>query len=208
MDMPEQLFFFKGVGKEYTDNEVFNRAHQRILETYHPKDKKIGMFTICSWGKPYRQSYVHYFILKTLMKADFFSKLDLIVVTNAGVIPYELTDSYPYFGYDWDPNLETPAIKQVYKEVLERRLREFLQSKQRYYSKFCCYLRHKSESYEVIRRIEERSGLSIPNFAIPEREIKPKEYEEISLNFYDDHDIYLIVNRNLANLTKKLGEYL
>ncbi|MHA1145252.1 MAG: DUF5591 domain-containing protein [Candidatus Helarchaeota archaeon] len=206
--MPEPLFFLKGVGKDYTDNEIFNRAHEKIIKEYIPEEEKVALFTVCSWGKPYRQSYIHYFILRSLIQNGFLSKLGLIVLTNAGVIPYELTDDYPYFSYDWDPNLETDTIKQAYIEILERRLIEFLETKRKYYSRFCCYLRHESESYKVIQQVEEKLGILIPNFSLPEREITQEEYEQISLGFYDDHDIYLIVARNLNHLTDNLKRFL
>ena len=100
----EQLLFLKGVGKEYTDNPIFNNAHKKIIDEYKPPiSGKAALFTVCAWGKPYRQSYIHYFILKSLITAKLLDKLQLIVVTNAGVVPYELSDDYPYFAYDWDP---------------------------------------------------------------------------------------------------------
>ena len=99
----EKLIFLKGVGKKYLDNPIFNSAHKKIIDEYFPSDLgKICLFTVCSWGKPYRQSYIHYFILKSLIDANLFDKIQLVIVTNAGVIPYELSDDFPYFAYDWD----------------------------------------------------------------------------------------------------------
>ena len=203
----KQLIFLKGVGKEYTDNPIFNSAHKKIIDDYKPSvSGKIGLLTVCSWGKPYRQSYIHYFMLRSLIKAKLFDKLQLIIVTNAGVVPYELSDNYPYFAYDWDPLLETPEIKKIYIEVLTERLREFLQVKKKYYSSFVCYLRHQSESYQAIQNIEQELKIKIPNLAIHENKIAEHEISEVSLNFYNDHDIVLITQRNLDNLFERLKE--
>ncbi|MHA1377370.1 MAG: DUF5591 domain-containing protein [Candidatus Helarchaeota archaeon] len=205
----KQLIFLKGVGKNYTDNPIFNEAHKKIIKEYKPPvSGKIGLFTVCSWGKPYRQSYIHYFILRSLIKENLLDRLQIIVVTNAGVVPYELSDDYPYYAYDWDPNLETPQIKKTYMEVLSKRLMEFLQSKGKYYSSFCCYLRHESESYKSLKGVEKILQLRIPNFAIDENEISDDEISEVSLDFYEDHDVVLITERNLNNLTKKLKEFI
>ena len=78
------------------------------------------------------------------------------------------------------PNLETESIKKLYIEVLSRRLFEFLQAKGDYYSSFCCYLRHNSESYQSIKAVENILKLEIPNFAIHENEIKRDE--QIKMN--------------------------
>ncbi|MHA1301568.1 MAG: DUF5591 domain-containing protein [Candidatus Helarchaeota archaeon] len=203
----KQLIFLKGVGKKYTDNPIFNEAHQKIIKSYRPPvSGKICLFTVCSWGKPYRQSYIHYFILRSLIKADLLDKLEMVIVTNAGVVPYKLSDDYPYYAYDWDPNLETPEIKKIYVEVLSRRLLEFLQSKREFYRKFCCYLRHESESYQSIKRVEKILKLKIPNLAIHEKKITNEEIYEVSLNYYEDHDLVLITKRNLEHLVKNLKE--
>ncbi len=205
--MDEPLIFLKGVGKKYTDNPIFNAAHEKIIKEYKPEvTGKVCLFTVCAWGKPYRQSYVHYFILRSLINAKLYDKLQLVIVTNAGVIPYELTDGYPYFAYDWDPNLETPEIKKSYIETLSRRLLEFLQAKSNFYGSFCCYLRHDSESYQSIKNVEKILKLQVPNLAIHENEISVSEISQVSLNFYEDHDLVLITERNLNNLVKKLKE--
>ncbi|MHA1786037.1 MAG: DUF5591 domain-containing protein [Candidatus Helarchaeota archaeon] len=208
--MPENkdLIFLKGVGKKFTDNDIFNEAHQKILSNYQPSEKKVGFFTVCSWGKPYRQSYIHYFIIRELITNKLLEKLELIVLTNAGVIPYKYTDDYPYYAYDWDPNLETPTIKEVYKQILKKRLMEFMKQKSKYFKKFCCFLRYESESYQVVKEIEKEFKIQIPNFSIPEKQINIDEYDKISLGFYDDHDIFLVVKRNLNNLILSLQEFL
>ncbi|NHI92650.1 MAG: hypothetical protein EAX96_09110 [Candidatus Lokiarchaeota archaeon] len=208
MKNEDKLLFLKGIGKKYTDNEIFNKSHENILSNYKPSEKKVGLFTVCSWGKPYRQSYIHYMIISELIKNNLFDKIELIVLTNAGVIPYGFTDEYPYFAYDWDPNLETPEIKKIYIKILKKRLEEFLNKKSKYFIKFCCYLRHSSESFKVVKNIEEEFKILIPNFAINEKEIRKEEYDEISLGFYDDHDIYLVTKRSLNNLTTSLKKFL
>ncbi|MFX0132241.1 MAG: DUF5591 domain-containing protein [Candidatus Hodarchaeota archaeon] len=203
----EQLLFLKGVGKEYTDNHIFNTAHKKIIDEYKPNiSNQIALFTVCSWGKPYKQSYIHYFILRSLIKANLLDKLQLIIVTNAGIVPYGLSDDYPYFAYDWDPLLETPEIKKIYIEVLTKRLNEFMEHKKKYYSRFCCYLRHQSESYQSIKKVEKELKLEIPNLAIHENKITQNEISQVSLDYYEDHDLALITKRNLDNLVNRLKE--
>ena len=208
MKPDDKLYFLKGVGKDFTDNDMFNKAHENILSKYNLKDKKVCFFTVCSWGKPYRQSYIHYLINRALISNNLFEKIEIIVLTNAGVIPYGFTDDYPYFAYDWDPNLETPKIKEVYMQFLRKRLKEFLEQKSKFFTKFCCYLRYDSESYHVVKEMEKEFNMKIPNFAINENEITKEEYEEISLSYYDDHDIYLVTKRSLDNLISSLKEFL
>lgn len=203
----KELIFLKGIGKKFTDNEIFNQAHEKILNSYQPPGKKIAVFTVCSWGKPYRQSYIHYLLIRELIQNKLFDKIELIVLTNAGVIPYGFIDDYPYFAYDWDPNLETPEVKKIYIEILEKRLSEFLKKFSKDFRKFCCFLRHDSESYHVVKSISTKFNLNIPIFSLDEKNITQKEYEEISLCYYDDHDIYLVTKRNLKNLITSLKEF-
>ena len=208
MSFDKKLIFLKGIGKKYTDNEVFNKAHDNIMKNYKPPAKKIALFTVCSWGKPYRQSYIHYLLIRELVHNQLFEKVELIVLTNAGVIPYGQTDEYPYFAYDWDPNLETPIVKKIYIEILEKRLEEFLNEFSNKFTKFCCYLRHDSESYNVVKTLNKKLNLSILNFSLNEKEIKQEEIHEISLGFYDDHDIYLVTKRNLQHLVTSLKDFI
>ncbi len=207
MSFDKDLIFLKGIGKEYTDNEIFNKSHENILNSYQPSGNKVALFTVCSWGKPYRQSYIHYLLIRELIQNKLFDKIELIILTNAGVIPYGQTDEYPYFAYDWDPNLETPKIKKIYIEILEKRLNEFLDKFKKYFAKFCCFLRYDSESYHAVKTMSKKFNLEIPNFSLNENEITREEYNEISLGFYDDHDIYLVTKRNLNNLITSLKEF-
>jgi len=208
MSFDKELVFLKGIGKKFTDNDIFNQAHEKILNTYQPSGKKIALFTVCSWGKPYRQSYIHYLLIRELIQNGLFNKIELIVLTNAGIIPYGHADDYPYFAYDWDPNLETPEVKQIYIKVLEKRLNEFMEKFSNNFSKFCCFLRHDSESYHVVKTISKKFNLIIPIFSLNEKDITQEEYNEISLGFYDDHDIYLVTKRNLKNLITSLKEFI
>jgi len=199
--------FLRGIGEEFLVNDYFEKWLNYIINDYVvPKEKKIGLFMVCSWGKPYSQSYIHYFIQKDLMKLGKkkFDSIHQIIVSNCGVIPKEFENLYPFCAYDWDPTLEWTEIKQKYEEVLFNRLNLYLEKHESKYEKLCCFLRLDSDSYQAIKRIENKRNLKIPNFSFSDN-ISNKEMKELTLNgVYEDPDIVLITKTNLAMLKNKL----
>ena len=199
--------FLRGIGEEFLINDYFNKWFNYMINEYEvPKEKRICLFIVCSWGKPYNQSYIHYFIQKTLMELGKkeFESIHQIVVSNCGIVPKEFENLYPFCAYDWDPTLEWLEIKQKYEEVLFNRLNLFLEKHESKYEKLCCLLRLDSDSYQAIKRIEKRRNLKIPNLIFSD-EIDDNEMKEVSLNgIYDDPDIVLISKSNLVSIKNNL----
>ncbi len=198
--------FLRGVGLKYLVNKYFEDGFKKIIEVYKPKKRYVvGLIIPCSYGKPYSQSYIHYFIRKAI--ADLITKglVHEIIVTNAGVIPRELDEYWPYCAYDWNPKYETPEIKKLYIEVLAKRLRMYIEKFRDYYRCFAAYLRWDSDSWKAVEIVSRELGIEIPNLA--PKEVPRKEVEEMSLNgLYDDVDLVLITPTATTSLRDKLLE--
>ena len=202
----DEKFFLRGVGKKYLVHPHFEKWFNYIIENYNPPNyKKIALFTVCSWGKPYSQSYIHYFIQKTLndLETTKFNKIHQIIVSNCGIVPRELENFYPFCSYDWDPNFEWDEIKKEYSSILACRLKRYLDKQASKYDQMFCYLRYDSDSYDAIRIVEKNSNYKIPNLSLTE--VSKDEIFEASLgNLYNDCDIILITKSNLSSLLEKL----
>lgn len=201
--------YLRGVGLYYLRHPAFEEAHRRILEEYRPpKRYRLGLILPCSYGKPYSQSYIHYFIIKTLRETGYYNEIHQIIVTNAGVVPRELEEHYPFSAYDWNPAYETPEIKEEYVKVLARRLEAYLSRHGHHYEKLAAYLRHDSDSIKAVGIVAGKLGLEIPNLA-PES-VPPSEVEEVSLGlpqYREDPDVVLVTPtalRALAGGVRKL----
>ncbi len=194
--------YLRGVGLYYLRHPAFEEAHRRILDEYRPPRRfKLGLILPCSYGKPYSQSYIHYFIIRALRETGRYDDIHQIIVTNAGVVPRELDEYYPFSAYDWNPAYETPEIKDEYIRVLAERLEAYLSRHGRHYEKLAAYLRHDSDSIKAVELVAEKLGLEIPNLA-PES-VPTREVEEVSLglpHYSGDPDIVLITPTALRSL--------
>ncbi len=194
--------YLRGVGLRYLVHPAFEEGYKKILNNYKPRKKyKLLLILPCSYGKPYSQSYIHYFLLKTIKETGYYDHIHQLIVTNAGVVPRELDEYYPYVAYDWNPRYETPEIKEEYVKVLSRRLRGYLEKYRRYYENIASYLRWNSDSYKAVMIVERELGIKIPNLVaktVPKREI-----EQVSLGgLYDDEDLILITPTSLKKLKR------
>jgi predicted RNA-binding protein len=176
------------------------------LKEYSPKKRyKLALFLPCAYGKPYSQSYIHYKLLGSLKKLGRkYGDIHQIIVTNAGIVPRELEEYYPFCCYDWDPTFENSWIKARYTQVLAERLKKYIQAFKNYYENFACYLRWNSDSYKSVKMVEHELHLKIPNLSLPTRKVSRSQIEKVSLGIYTDEDLILITPTNLANLVKKL----
>lgn len=192
--------YLRGVGVKYLLHPAFEEGYQKIVGEYKPrKHYKLLLILPCSYGKPYSQSYIHYFILKALRETEYYDDIHQLIVTNAGVVPRELDEYYPYVAYDWNPRYETPEIKKEYIRVLRRRLKGYLEKFREYYDKIACYLRWNSDSYQAVKMVSEELGIQIPNLA--PKEVPEEELREVSLNrLYEDEDLILITPTALRSL--------
>ncbi|MEB3755543.1 MAG: DUF5591 domain-containing protein [Desulfurococcales archaeon] len=204
-----ERLFLRGVGWKYLAEWPFTEAHRKLLVNYKPrKHYKIGLFIPCSYGKPYSQSYIHYFIRRTIANYIRQGLLHEIILTNAGVVPRELDEYWPYTAYDWNPLKETSEIKECYKLVLKQRIKGYIEKFGGYYDRYAAYLRWDSDSWNALREISEEQGLIIPNLAA--KNIPSGELDELDLGlgYKLDPDLELITPTSLKNLVKGLRSIL
>ncbi len=200
--------YLRGVGLKYLLNEYFEEGFKKLLREYRPrKHYPVGLIMPCSYGKPYSNSYIHYIIRKSIADLIRQGKIHEIIVTNAGVIPRELDEYWPYVAYDWNPVYETPEIKEWYTRVLEKRLKKYISTFRSYYDRFAAYLRWNSDSWKAVEKVSQELGIDIPNL-VP-KTVSREEIIEASLNgLYEDEDIVLITEVSLKSLREKLVKLL
>ncbi len=200
--------YLRGVGLKYLLNEYFEEGFKKLLREYRPqRHYPVGLIMPCSYGKPYSNSYIHYIIRKSIVDLLRQGKIHEIIVTNAGVVPRELDEYWPYVAYDWNPIYETPEIKEWYTRVLEKRLKEYISTFRSYYDRFVAYLRWNSDSWKAVEKVSQELGIEIPNLA--PKTVPREEIIEASLNgLYEDEDIVLITETSLKSLREKLVKLL
>ena len=196
--------YLRGVGLRYLVNKYFEEGFKKIISSYKPKRKYIvGLIIPCSYGKPYSQSFIHYFIRKAI--SDFIIKgyVHEIIVTNAGVIPRELDEYWPYCSYDWNPMYETEEIKELYIQVLVKRLKAYIETFKDYYEYFAAYLRWDSDSWRAVEIVSKSLGIKIPNLA--PKSVPKEEVNDVSLGgLYVDPDLVLITPTSVLKLRNEL----
>ena len=129
------------------------------------------------------------------------------MLTNAGVVPRELDEHWPYAAYDWNPAYETPEVRECYRSVLRDRIIAYLEVFRGYYRGFAAYLRWDSDSWAALRDAAETLGLHIENLAA--REAPREELEEVSLGgLYQDPDLILVTRSSLNKLVDGLRRLL
>ncbi|WP_048191634.1 DUF5591 domain-containing protein [Pyrolobus fumarii] len=195
--------YIRGVGLDYLIHPAFEKGFSKLLTSYEPPRGKILLFLPCSYGKPYSQSFIHYMIRRTLWKNGLIDKVHEVMLTNAGVVPRELDEHWPYAAYDWNPIYETPEIRECYRRVLADRITAYLETFKSYYRGFAAYLRWDSDSWAALRVAAERLGIRIENFAA--RTVPNEEVREVSLGgLYQDADLVLVTRSSLASLVQGL----
>ena len=199
--------FLRGVGEYFLNHPSFIEAYNKILSDYQPKKYyQTCLFLPCSYGKPYSQSYIHYMIIKCLKNLkEKYKKIHQVILSNAGIVPRELEEYYPFCCYDWNPKFENPKIKEFYSKVLCKRLVSYILKFRKYYNKYACYLRWNSDSYKAVEMVEQQINLKISNFSLKSKDIPISEIEEI-YNSCPEEDLILISPTNLKNLIQKLNE--
>ena len=175
IDPGKRREYLRGVGLRYLVNEHFEEGFKKIITRYKPKRKYIiGLIIPCSYGKPYSQSYIHYFIRKAISNYIINGYVHEIIVTNAGVVPRKLDEYWPYCSYDWNLIYETREIKELYVQVLTKRLKAYIEAFKGYYKCFTSYLRWDSDSWRAVEAVSKSLNIEIPNLAprnVPKEEI-------------------------------------
>ncbi len=192
--------YLRGVGVDYLLNKYFEEGWRKLLTSWRPPKKfRLGLIIPCSYGKPYSQSYIHYLMRSAIAEYLLRGDVHEIIVTNAGVVPRELDEYWPYCAYDWNPKYETEEIKRCYIEVLTRRLRGYLEKHMKWYGRLAAYLRWDSDSWRAVEAVSRELGIEIPNLA--PRAAPGDELKEVSLGgLYEDEDLILVTPSALKAL--------
>ncbi len=203
----EGRVFLRGVGLDYLKHEAFEEGYRRLIEEYKPPGRfKLGLFMPCSYGKPYSQSYIHYLMRSAIAPWLRAGMVHEIILTNAGVVPRELDEYWPYTAYDWNPAMETPEVRECYRRVLAERIEGYLTRFSSYYKAFAAYLRWDSDSWAALARASSRAGVDVVNLA--PRTVPSSEVEEagLGLGYEQDPDIVLVTRTGLDALRRGVAE--
>lgn len=201
--------YLRGVGRDFLEGWPFDAGFRRVLEEYRPRRVfRLGLFVPCAYGKPYSQSYIHYLFRRAIAPYIRGGLVHEIILTNAGVVPRELDEYWPYSAYDWNPAFETPEVRECYRRVLSERVRGYLERFRDYYEGFAAYLRWDSDSWAALREAAEGLGLEVRNLA--PRSVPREEVEEagLGLGYDDDPDIVLVTPTALESLRRGLESML
>lgn len=203
--------FLRGVGENFLTHPFFEEAFNKILKEYKPKKYyRLCLFLPCAYGKPYSQSYIHYHLIRALRQlGKSYEDIHQVILTNAGVVPRELEEHYPFCCYDWNPLFENSEIKERYSQVLFERLIGYITTFKKFYDAFACYLRLNSDGYRSIKMVEKELGIRMPNLSLNSGQIQKNEISEKALDTYAcEEDLLLITSSNLQNLVIKIKEIL
>ncbi len=181
-----------GVGSQQLTHHHFE-IWQKYFKEYYKIKKKIKkiLFLPCAAIKPYYNSPIHRIFNKAI---DRYNNIQKFVISNAGIIPYEFCDRYPFESYDWNPLYENESIKLEYIEVISKRLFDFFHARKINNNvKFISYLRNDSESLKSLEL-----AFNKLNFNLQVIEITGKLHESA------DTDLLLTLEENLIKLEEKL----
>jgi predicted RNA-binding protein len=183
-----------GVGLAQLKHPHFEIWQEYLVNNYELK-KEIIIFIPCAAIKPYKNSPIHKEFNKVINK---FQNVQKIVISNAGLIPYEFCDEYPFNSYDWNPLFENAKIKELYIKITSKRIYDFFRNKliNKNSYKFISYLRNKSESLKALKIAFNKLKLSLNIIKIA------GELHETA-----DHDLLLILEENLERLKNALIKY-
>lgn len=181
--------------------DQLKHPHFEIWQQYFKNEydfnlyKELILFLPCAAIKPYYNSPIHREINKIVEK---YEEIQKIVISNAGIIPYEYCDKYPFESYDWNPLFETPIIKKEYIRLTSRRIFELFDAKKLNKNiKFLAYLRNDSESLESLK-----IAFSKLKFKLDIVLLKGHLHETA------DTDLQLILKDNLIKLDLLINELL
>ncbi|MFH1055090.1 MAG: DUF5591 domain-containing protein [Candidatus Altiarchaeota archaeon] len=161
-----------GVGEWYLTHPHYEVWQDYLIRWYRPPEGRVLLFLPCSRRKPYSLSKTHERIIGVL-EEEGRNNFHEVMLSNAGVVPREFEDRYPFESYDWDESLETPEIKARYVEVTAERIRQYLTAHRQYYKGVVCFLKHDSESYEALRRACGELDVEVKNL------LRKETYERI-----------------------------
>lgn len=181
-----------GVGVEQLTHPHFEEWFKYIINVYEPPHSKICIFIPCSVIKPYYESPIHKVINKALVKYE--EHIHKIVISNAGIIPYEFSNYYPFDSYDWNPLYETEEIKNKYIELTSNRLINFFNKHSTKYITFISYFRPDAEELIALEVASQITGTNIIHIDVNIKNCDSK------LSDTSDRDLVLTIGHNLNKL--------
>lgn len=182
-----------GTSEEQLLHPHFEKWQKWFLDEYESPKDKIALFIPCAAIKPYYNSPIHKVINKTLK--EFENNIHKIVISNAGVIPYEFSDKYPFNSYDWNPLAESEIIKTNYYDITKDRIAAYLEKHS--YTSYLSYLRINSISFNSLNDTCENLGIKLYY----------KELDE-EIDSDKDTDLVLTYSQNLNVIVKMIEENL
>ncbi len=145
--------YIRGASCDILKHPYFEIWQDFILRFYEPpKDREYVLFLPCTYRKPYSKSKTHRIILSELRRYGWFRKIEIIVVSTPGVIPYEYHTYYPFTHYDWPEWEETEEIKKCYIDITYNRVRKFLERFKDRFKLYFTYFHLESETLQAIVR--------------------------------------------------------
>ncbi len=163
-----------GVGEEFLTHPYFEIWQDYLNRWYAPPEKKkVALFLPCSYKKPYLESETHKKIINVLKGLKNRDEIHELMLSNAGVVPREFEDCYPFNSYDWDESKETDEIKKRYIEVTKRRVADYLTSHRNSYIGVVCFLKYDSESHVALKQACDELRIELKNL------LSEKTYEKI-----------------------------
>jgi len=103
----------------HPDFDAGNRAIHSAFEPQH----KVVVLTVCSWAKPYSQSWIHTNIRSALGAS--LEQIDYVHVSSAGIIPHQFETLYPFTAYDWNNVNMAPAMAKALQREIDERFSSF-----------------------------------------------------------------------------------
>lgn len=189
----KDYFGLNGTTRSQLLHPHFEEWQNWFLEDYTPPKNRIALFIPCAAIKPYFNSPIHKEINNKLEKYDKF--IHKIVISNAGVIPYEYSDKYPFNSYDWNPLAESDTIQVEYYEITKSRILNYL--KKHEYVDYASYLRTVSISFRSLNESCKTLGNKLHYTKLNE-----------SIEGDKDTDLVLIYPENLNSLQKMIEDIL
>ena len=182
-----------GVGIQQLIHPHFQEWFRFIISEYEPpKPPKIGIFIPCAAIKPFFNSPIH----RTFNKIVDKYPTHKLVISNAGIIPYDFVSLYPFDSYDWNHYHETSEIKDIYMQITAERLIAFFNIHSVKYKCFTSYLAPDSEDFIALETASQITGVNIAHVDVTNHKLSNSK----------DYDLVLIFEDNLKSLDKQLKE--
>ncbi len=201
VDNEEPTVYLRGASKEYLLNEAYLQWNKFFSSNKYvvPLGKDIAFFQTCTWSKPYDFSYIGKIIRNLTNK---FERVHPIIVSSAGIIPYEYQLNKVFCSYDFNEELlgtdkEKENIYKLYQEVTLERIKMYLGSKS--YKLVIWYgLPTKQALTSKVKKICEE--LSIPFINVPS--VKVFKSQEAQIPSFSDLGEFYIIDLVLKELEK------